>query len=283
MRKHTITDAEAQRLLNGDAPDGRPELAELAASIAEVRHYAKRAEPTPSAALAARLEQPTLGVSVGAEPTSPQGIKKMVASIAGLGLAAKVAAATGVLALGLAGVGAAGALPGPAQDAFDDVVSTIIVTDDESVDDDGVVDECTVDDGTSEGTDDAALESTLEDGTDEGTEDGVEDGTDDGTEECVADEDELPVGSKEFSSWVVQGAQDPDKVGAEFGAEVSEQARELREEKAEERAENGTGNGGASNGFGNGGRDDDDSDDTDDTDDAPREGGKPEGVGGGRP
>ena len=122
-----------------------------------------------------------------------------------------------------------------------------------------------------------------DDGTDEGTEEGVDDGTDDGTEECVADEAELPVGSKEFSAWVVQGAQDPDKVGAEFGAEVSEQARELRDEKAEERAENGTGNGGASNGFGNGGRDDDDTDDTDDAEDAPREGGKPEGVGGGRP
>lgn len=255
MRKHTITDAEAQRVLAGEAPDARPEFAELAASIAEVRLHAMQAEPTPSAALAARLEQPTLGVSVGAAPTSPKGIKKMVASIAGLGIAAKVAAATGVLALGLAGVGAAGALPGPAQDAFDEVVSTIIVTDDEGLDD-GLVDECTVDDG-----------------------------TDEGTEECVADEAELPVGSKEFSAWVVQGAQDPDKVGAEFGAEVSEQARELRDEKAEERAENG--NGGASNGFGNGGRDDDDdtdgTDDTDDAEDAPREGGKPEGVGGGRP
>ncbi len=272
MRKHTITDAEAQRLLNGDVPDGRPELAELAASIADVRHHVMRAEPTPSAALAAHLEQPTLGVSVGGEPTVPKGIKKMVASIAGLGIAAKVAAASGVLALGLAGVGAAGALPGPAQDAFDDVVSTIIVTEEDSLDD-GPVDECTVDDGTTEGTEDGALESTVEDGTEEGDE--VVDDT------CA--EAELPVGSKEFSAWVKQGAQDPDKVGAEFGAEVSEQARELREEKAEERAENGTGNGGASNGFGNGGRSGDDSDDTDDTDDSPREGGKPEGVGGGRP
>ena len=271
MRKHLITDAEAQRLLRGDVPDGRPELADLAASIADVRHHVMRAEPTPSAALAARLEQPTLGVSVGSEPTPPKGIKKMVASIAGLGIAAKVAAASGVLALGLAGVGAAGALPGPAQEAFDVVVSTIVVTEDE-----GVVDECTVDDGTSDGTEEGALESTVEDGTEEGAEDG--------TDECVADEAELPVGSKEFSDWVKQGAQDPDKVGAEFGAEVSEQARELREEKAEERAENGTGNGGASNGFGNGGRSAGNSDDdADETEQSPTQGGKPEGVGGGRP
>lgn len=281
MRKHTITDAEAQRLLSGDVPDGRPELAELAASIADVRQHVMRAEPTPSAALAARLEQPTLGVSVGAEPTSPKGIKKMVASIAGLGIAAKVAAASGVLALGLAGVGAAGALPGPAQDAFDDVVSTIVVTEDDSLDD-GLVEECTVDDGTSEGTEDGALESTVEDGTEEGTEDGTE------VVDDTCAEEELPVGSKEFSSWVVQGAQDPDKVGAEFGAAVSEQARELREEKAEERAENGTGNGGASNGFGNGGRADDDSDEstddsTDETEQAPASGGKSDGNRGGRP
>ncbi len=268
-----ITDAEAQRLLNGDVPDGRPEFAELAASIADVRHHVMRAEPTPSAALAARLERPTLGVSVGAEPTSPKGIKKMVASIAGLGIAAKVAAASGVLALGLAGVGAAGALPGPAQDAFDDVVSTIVMTEDE-----GAVEECTVDDGTTDGTEDVALESTVEDGTEEGTEDGTE------VVDDTCAEDELPVGSKEFSSWVVQGAQDPDKVGAEFGAAVSEQARELREEKAEERAENGTGNGGSSNGFGNGGRSDDDSDDsTDETEQAPTSGGKSDGNRGGRP
>ncbi|MBX9472997.1 hypothetical protein [Microcella sp.] len=277
MRKHTFTDAEAQQLLSGETPAGRPELAGLAASIADVRRASLEVAPQPSVALASYLEQPALGVSAGAEPTRLKGIKKMVASIAGLGIAAKVAAASGVLVLGLAGVGAAGALPGPAQDAFDDVVSTIIVTDDEGTDD-GLVDECTVDDGASEGTDGGALESTV----DEGMEEGAEDGTDDGTVECVGDEPALPVGSKEFSAWVVQGAQDPDKVGAEFGAEVSEQARELREEKADERAENGTGNGGASNGFGNGGRGGE-TDDTDGTEDAPREGGKPEGVGGGRP
>ena len=299
MRKHTITDAEAQQLLSGATPEGRPELAELAASITVVRREASQlAAPQPSAALAARLERPALGVSVGAEPTPLKGIKKMAASLAGLSLAAKLAAATGVLALGLTGVGAAGALPGPAQEAFDGVVSTLIPTEDEVVDD-GAAEECVVDDGTvDEGTvDDGTDEGTVDDGTDEGTvddelygttddgttddgttDDGTTDeGTDEGTvtEECA---DDLPVGSGEFSDWVKQGAKDPNKVGSEFGAAVSEQARELKNEKAEERAANAGGNNGNGGGQGNG-SDDDDADD----DETSTGNGKPAGTPGGRP
>lgn len=296
MRKHTITDAEAQQLLSGATPAGRPELDELAASIADVRRDASQlTAPQPSAALAARLDQPALGVSAGAEPTPLKGIKKMAASIAGLGLAAKLAAATGVLALGLTGVGAAGALPGPAQDAFDGVVSSFTSTEDEVVDD-GAAEECVVDDGTTDDgtTDDGTVDdgttedelygatddTTTDEGTDEGT---TEDGTDEGTvtEECA---DDLPVGSGEFSDWVKQGAQDPDKVGAEFGAAVSEQARELKNEKAEERAANG-GNNGNGNGNGQGGDDDESDDESDDeTVEEPANGnGKPAGTPGGRP
>lgn len=297
MRKHTITDAEAQQLLSGATPEGRPELAELAASIADVRRDASQlAAPQPSAALAARLDQPALGVSAGSEPTPLKGIKKMAASIAGLGLAAKLAAATGVLALGLTGVGAAGALPGPAQDAFDGVVSTFTATEDEVVDDgaleecvvdDGTVDDGTTDEGTDGTTDEGAAEDELygatEDGTtDEGTDDSTTDeGTDEGavSEECA---DELPVGSGEFSDWVKQGAQDPDKVGAEFGAAVSEQARELKNEKAEERAANGGNNG---NGQGGDDADDEGDDEGEETVEETSTGnGKPAGKpGGGRP
>ena len=261
MRKHTITDAEAQQLLSGATPEGRPELAELAASIADVRRDASQlVAPQPSAALAARLDQPALGVSAGAEPTPLKGIKKMAASIAGLGLAAKLAAATGVLALGLTGVGAAGALPGPAQDAFDGVVSSFTVTEDEVVDD-GAAEECVVDDGTVDDgtTDEGTTEDELYGTTEEGI---VDEGTDEGTvtEECA---DDLPVGSSEFSDWVKQGAKDPNKVGSEFGAAVSEQARELKNEKAEERAANG-GNNGNGNGNGQGGDDDESDDESDD-------------------
>lgn len=291
MRKRMITDAEAEQLLAGTTPEGRPELAALAASVAAVRVVSTAAAPQPSAALAARLESPVpAGAVADAQPA--RGIKKMVATIAGLGVAAKVAAASGVLALGLVGVGAAGAagaLPAPAQQVFDDVIETVIVPEDDTLTEgegEGVVDECVVEppaDGTDGGTDEglteeeleAELYGTVEDGT-------VEEGTEgDGTTACV---DPLPVGSKEFSDWVREGAQDPDKVGREFGQAVSEQARELREEKAEERAENGQGNNGNGNGRGGQGDDDTEGDTDGDTEQSGSGSGKPEGTpGGGRP
>jgi len=131
-----ITDAEAERLLAGTTPEGRPELQMLAASIADVRAVSPGASPQPSAALAARLESPVPTVGAVADVQPARGIKKMVASIAGLGVAAKVAAASGVLALGLVGVGAAGAagaLPAPAQEVFDDVITTVLIAEDDTV------------------------------------------------------------------------------------------------------------------------------------------------------
>lgn len=268
MRKHTITDAEAQQLLSGETPAGRPELDSLAASISDVRRASLEVAPQPSEALAAYLEQPALGVSAGTEPTPLKGIKKMVAPFSGLGIAAKIAAATGVLALGITGVGAAGALPGGAQQAFDDVVSTIVPSEETSDGGsigDGALDDCVVNDGVAEeGATEGDITSTVDDGTDEGA------------ETCV--DEVLPVGSKEFSAWVVQGAQDPDKVGSEFGERVSEQARELKDEKADERAENG-GNGGNGRPDGVGGQNDDESE----GDSGDSERGKPEGTPGGRP
>ncbi|MGV3733866.1 MAG: hypothetical protein ACO1N6_10755 [Microcella sp.] len=265
MKKRMITDAEGEQLLAGTTPEGRPELSALAASVAAVRVVSTAAAPQPSAALAARLESPVpVGAVADAQPA--RGIRKMVATIAGLGVAAKVAAASGVLALGLVGVGAAGAagaLPAPAQQVFDDVIETVIVPEDDTLTEgegEGVIDECVVE-PPAEGTD--------------GSTDG------DGTTACV---DPLPVGSKEFSDWVREGAQDPNKVGREFGQAVSEQARELREEKAEERAESGQGSNG--NGNGRGGQGDDDTEgDTDvETEESGHGSGKPEGTpGGGRP
>lgn len=297
MRKRTITDAEAEQLLAGTTPGGRHELQMLAASIADVRTVSTADAPQPSAALAARLESPVpTGAAADAQPT--RGIKKMVATIAGLGVAAKVAAASGVLALGLVGVGAAGAagaLPAPAQQVFDDVVETVIVPDDGTTTDgdgagEGIVDECVVappaDNGTDDGMTDEQLEAELygsveesTDGTD-GESTGGEGAEGDGTTDCV---EPLPVGSKEFSAWVREGAQDPNKVGREFGQAVSEQARELREEKAEERAENGQGSNGQGNsGNGNGNRPG--TGEGDDAADTSSEPGKPAGTpGGGRP
>jgi hypothetical protein len=200
MSKHPITDTEAQQLLSGTTPAGRPELSAFAASIADVRRDAAHlAAPQPSVALAARLERPALGASEARR----NGVTTAASPIARFGIAAKIAAAVGVLALGLLGVGAAGALPGAAQDAFDGVVSTLTPTEGETTDG-GVTDDDGLDDG------------------------GVGDG--------AAEEPALPVGSGEFSDWVKQGARDPNKIGSEFGAAVAEQARELKNEKAEERA-----------------------------------------------
>lgn len=246
MRKHTITDAEAHALLSGATPQGRPELTGLADSIADARRAAQHVVPQPSAALVARLERPSLGVSDVPEREPAKGITKVFATMSGLGIAAKVAAAGGVLALGLAGAGAAGAagvLPGPAQDAFNEVVMTFVPADDET-DGTGATDECVVDEGAAEGVDE-------------------------GTVECADVEPALPVGSKEFSEWVQHGAKDPNKVGSEFGESVSEQARELRDEMAGDRPDN-------NGGHGQGG-------DSHRDDDIAPGGGKPEGTPGGRP
>ena len=114
----------------------------------------------------------------------------MAQRISRLGWTARVAASVGALALGFAGVGTAGALPGEAQLVFDDAVAAVMpIAETDSVE----------------------------------SEQAVDDALDDGS---------YPVGSEEFSTWVRQGAQDPDKAGREFGAAVSQQARELRDEKA---------------------------------------------------
>lgn len=220
-----ISDHDIERLLAGLTPEGRPELADVAASLGEFRAVAHEAVPQPSAALLARLDLP---VSVGAasvavsaagapaplpqsvtstaapadaERSDSRGIKQMFEWIAGLGLAAKITAGTGALALGLAGVGAAGALPGPLQAAFDSAVTTTV--EEETTEEEEVVVEDEIVEDDAEGT----VEETL------------------------------PTGSDEFSDWVKEGAQAEGKVGAEFGAAVSEQARELREEKAAARGE----------------------------------------------
>jgi hypothetical protein len=268
MSKPPITDAEAQQLLSGATPDGHPELSALAASIADVRRDAAQVPaPQPSFALAAQLAHPTLGASA---PLRRE--RKRASSIARFGLAAKIAAALGVFALGFVGIGAAGALPGAAQDAFDDVVSTIVSTSNDATGD-GVADDEGVGDGTVGGDD-------------------------------SAEEPALPVGSGEFSDWVKQGARDPNKIGSEFGAAVAEQARELKNEKAEERAENagtdgttngnvgstpgGNGNGSAGsnsggNGNGNGTGNGNTGAATQDDDESSNGNGKPADPPGGRP
>lgn len=259
MTKRAITDTEAEQLLAGTTPEGRPDLAVLAASIAGARAVSTAADPQPSVALAARLDSPVpVGARVETQPA--RGIKKMVASLAGLGIAAKIAAGSGALALGLVGMagaaGAVGALPGPAQDVFDGVFTTIVTDDENTVEEggQGAGDECVVDDAP------------------------VTDQTTGAESEPITCSDALPVGSKQFSEWVRDGAQDPNKIGSEFGESVSEQARELKDEKAEERAANPNNPNGNNGRFGAPATGDDSDEQA-----QPTQPGKPEGTPGGRP
>ena len=219
-----VRNHEAEQLLAGSTPEGRPELGALTDALVEFRAAAYETVPRPSDALAALVSVPgSADVSAAAANASakshdraladeavaghPHGGKRMFEWIAGLSVAAKVAAGTGVLALGATGVataGATGVLPGPVQTAFDSAV-TVVLTDDEFVEDDLIGDEEPV------------------------TNDLV------GDEEPVTDDAPIPGAGNEFGKWVSENAQDPEKIGEEFGERVSEQARKLGEQKRAER------------------------------------------------
>jgi hypothetical protein len=127
MRKHRITDDDAEALVTGTAPAERPDLTPLARSITEFRAAAFAAPPRPSAELRSRLElAPASQVSTPAHPTevaetidarqpaaarpaaSMGRMKRMFAWITGLGVAAKVVLGVSVAAAaGATGVGTA--------------------------------------------------------------------------------------------------------------------------------------------------------------------------------
>lgn len=208
-----VRNHEVEQLLAGSPPAGRPELGALSDALVAFRSAAYQTVPRPSDALAAVISVPESAdvsaatanaaakshdsaVANEADARHPHGGKRMFEWIAGLSLAAKVAAGTGVLALGATGVataGATGVLPGPMQTAFDTAV-TVVLTDEEVVDDDLI-----------------------------------------GDEEPVTEEAPIPGAGTEFGTWVSENAQDPEKVGEEFGERVSEQARQLGEQKRAER------------------------------------------------
>jgi hypothetical protein len=127
MRKHGISDGDAEALVTGAAPADRPELATLAQSIAEFRRAAFASPPRPSAALRTRLElAPESRISPVADPNEVAGtigarkpatarsaafkgrMKRMFAWFTGLGIAAKVVLGVSVAAAaGATGVGTA--------------------------------------------------------------------------------------------------------------------------------------------------------------------------------
>lgn len=131
MRLRRISERDAEAVLSGHAPVSRPDLAPLADSIAEYRAAAYGSPARPSAELASRLG--ALGDSriasrTESQPGNGESRKRvnMFSSIAGLGLAAKIALGAGVAVAATAGAGAAGVLPAGAQDAFDTVVSSVV-------------------------------------------------------------------------------------------------------------------------------------------------------------
>jgi len=120
MRRHRMTDGEAEALMRGTTPATRPELAPLATYLTEFRAAAFSVPPQPSAALRDRLT----GASVPeiSSETAPRGvvdvdsgrtttagrIKRMFAWFSGLGVAAKILlGVTAAVAAGGAGIGTA--------------------------------------------------------------------------------------------------------------------------------------------------------------------------------
>ncbi len=163
-----IDDTEAEQLLAGMTPAGRPELRDLAGALGSARAAAQSVTaPQPSALVMARLEGQSLppvsnsgevdvtsssadgrATLVVRRPAFSGGVRSMMEWISGVSLTSKIAIGMGVVVFGVAGVGAAGALPGPAQSAFDTIVSTVTGSEPE-VDDDPagyVDDESDVDD-----------------------------------------------------------------------------------------------------------------------------------------
>lgn len=129
MTNHRISDDEAEALLRGDAAGVSPELAALAESLSEFRAAAFEPTAQPSAALLARLEADA-PVPAGAVSRQKR-VRKMVSWFTGLGILAKIILGSTVAAAAVAGAGAAGVLPGGAQDAFNNVVSVVSPTTDD--------------------------------------------------------------------------------------------------------------------------------------------------------
>lgn len=206
MRKTRLSDDDALAILDGQIPEGRPDLASVASAVHEMRVASLGSAPRPSAELAARLDLDRVaGISASAgglpersldwvpAPTArrvpTRGRARMIFSwFAGLGLAAKIAIGATTVAFGAVGAGAVGVLPPAVQDGFDEVVSVVTPLPDTSSDDavtgdDAAVpsdDGATVDDGTTDGTTVGTTEETTV-GTTDDTTDGTTDGTDDGT------------------------------------------------------------------------------------------------------
>ncbi|HEV7756354.1 MAG TPA: hypothetical protein VGO94_10900 [Mycobacteriales bacterium] len=145
MRMYPFSDDDAvEAVLRGEVPPTRQDLAPLAEVVAGLRATSSGTPPQPSAALADLLDHglvgqglsidkgdlPATAASNASRPARqvfglPKWRKNMIVEwIAGLGLAVKLGVGATVAAASVTGAGVAGALPGPAQGAFQSVVNT---------------------------------------------------------------------------------------------------------------------------------------------------------------
>lgn len=119
-----IDDADAERLLRGRPVDGRPGLDAVGAFVAAVADLGREA-PVPTGALATLLAEgfdPHAAPVATAEPAAgtlrrlPAALRRPAARVAGLSLAVKVLAGTGVALAGVTTAAGTGVLPDRLQD-----------------------------------------------------------------------------------------------------------------------------------------------------------------------
>ena len=127
IRRRTHDDDAVEAALRGDAAGLEPTLAVLAAEIAAARAEILAAAPVePTAELAALLDRGLPPVPApAARRWAPRLAALTAAQLTGLGLGAKLATAATVAAVGVTGVAAGGALPGPAQQVVSDVIGAV--------------------------------------------------------------------------------------------------------------------------------------------------------------
>lgn len=194
MRNHQNTDIDAAALLTGEASNLPAEFADVATALSAFRGAAFESLPQPSAELRERLENGadvSASTPEGKQRVSAGGVRRMVAWVAGLGIAAKILLGTTVAVAAVGGVGAAGLLPEGAQSVFDTVLST------EQTPPVEPVDELPTDPTDAEPTDD---------------------GTD-------ADDVEGPAEGENFGSYVSDEAKNKEGTGREFGEQISDLAK----------------------------------------------------------
>jgi hypothetical protein len=144
MRKQSISTEDAAAILSGRVPEERPDLEVLALALDDFRSASFEAAPLPSAELAALLDatqaprispSPENALAKGTarnaratawrRPTLLVRRSRLFGWIASLSLAAKISVGATAAAVGVVGAGAAEVLPAPAQQVFDEVLTTV--------------------------------------------------------------------------------------------------------------------------------------------------------------